>query len=191
MRRSPWLVIGAALLGCGADSNSDASLERSTKLADVSERQAGDLCDQVHALRDDTYLNRLCTVMGVTLAPLEGGTCAEQRAKCLKDPPPLCFRDTTSSAPELDCPEATVGIFLDCMAGSVRVAKELYAPITCDTPAAQVTQLALDAFEMNRDTPAAECAEFKRTCPSFFERDAPDPARVAPLRLLQGLRMPL
>jgi hypothetical protein len=191
MRSSPWLVIGAALLGCGADSNADAPLERTTKFSDLGEHQADDLCDQVHALRDDAYLNGLCTMMGVTLAPLEGGTCAEQRAKCLKDPPPMCFPAMTRSARELDCPETTVGMFLDCMAGTVRATKELYAPITCDTPVAQATRLALDAFDMNLDTPPAECAEFKRTCPGFFEHDATDPARVAPLRLLQGLRTPL
>jgi hypothetical protein len=158
---------------CTDGSQSSDGIDRSAKFADVSENQPDALCREVDRLRrnDAVYLSRLCTVLGAATAEIEGGTCAEHRTACSDDPPTEC---ELSGIEELDCPEATVGMFLDCMQGVVRRTKELYADLTCDTPATEVVSLLSDTAEELNVNPPPECEDFQRSCPAFFE--AADPS---------------
>jgi hypothetical protein len=171
----PRRVCAFAMLVCACSDGSQSAdgIDRSAKFAEVSENQPDALCREVERLRHDdaVYVSRLCTVLGATSAEIEGGTCAEQRAACSDDLPTQC---EFSDIEDVDCPEATVGMFLDCMQGSVRRIKELYADVTCDTPATEVIDLLSDTAEELNRSPPPECEDFQRSCPAFFE--AADPS---------------
>jgi hypothetical protein len=191
--RQLWFLPPVLCIVCCASDKSSATgaVDRDAKFDDISASESAELCAQINALghNDAVYVEGVCTALGVTLAgPQGGGTCAQQRDACKKEPPALCWLspgDTDGGQSEDECPDATVGMFLDCMQAGVRTSKELYAGITCDTPAAQVGKLMRDALAMHNANPAPECAAFKRACPAFFEDAA---SLGAPLRSLAGLR---
>jgi hypothetical protein len=172
----PRRVCAFAVLACACSDGSQSGdgIDRSAKFVDVAIGQPDALCNEVEQLgrNDAVFLSRRCTALGATTAAIEGGTCAEHRTACSEDPPPEC---DLSGIEDLDCPDATVGVFLDCIQGVVRRTKELYADLTCDTPATEVIDLLSDTNEELNGNPPPECEDFQRSCPAFFE--AIDPSR--------------
>jgi hypothetical protein len=168
-----WGWVGLVLLGC-SDGSSDAgsdSYDRDTKLDDLSSGEGEALCAEINAMAhgDSAYLDRVCTSVGALVSQSMPAKCMTERDLCIAEKPPLCWQKPGGSGGrDVDCKDATVGMFKDCMQGSVRATKELYAGITCATPSAEVSKLAFDALEMRADKPPAECAAFKQACPAFF-----------------------
>lgn len=168
MRRSPWWI-GLVLLGCSSSSGRN-DLDPQTKLEAAADDRQDELCRSLDAMREDdrVYLARSCTAHGVLMSNRDGGTCRQHRDDCIKDPP-RCNTDIFEDIPDLECPDATVGMFLDCMRGGLRLTKELYEELTCETEADEVTTLIIEAVDEFAFNPPAECQEFMEACPAFYE----------------------
>jgi hypothetical protein len=161
------LTYSLALLGCSGGNETDDGVDRSASFLEVAQDQPDYVCKEVDKLveRDADYLTRLCTVTALASVPTEAETCVEDRATCMDDPPQQC---DLRGVDELPCPDATVGMFLDCMRGTIRRTKEIYADVTCDDTPAQAASLVSEAsLELNVEPPP-ECEQFKRNCPAFF-----------------------
>jgi len=172
--RHLWGWVGLVLLGCGDDSSGggSAAYDRDTKLDDLNRDQGIAVCAEINAIahNDAAYLDRLCTSVGALLGQSMPAKCMTGRDLCIAEKPPLCWpKGIGGGGRDAECQDATVGMFMDCMRGSVRASKELYAGITCATPTAEVSKLAFDALEMRADKPPVECQAFKQACPAFFE----------------------
>lgn len=178
--RYAWIWAVSILLGCsggssGNDDDDRSELPRDTKLSEVDGDLSEALCAQVNGMAhgDALYVQRVCTATGALLGQSMQAKCESERDACIKEPPPLCWLRGAGRAlatRDAECGNATLGMFMDCVQGTVRSTKELYAGITCATPSAEVSKLAFDAFEMRSGKPPVECEPFKRACPVFFER---------------------
>jgi hypothetical protein len=167
LTRPLFLAYSSALLACSDGSDTDEGVDRSAGFLEVAQDQPDHVCQQVDKLveRDVAYLTRLCTVMALASPPTGAEACVEERAECMDDPPQQC---DLRGVEELPCPDATLGQFLDCMRGTIRRTKEIYADVTCDDTPAHAASLVSDAsLELNVDPPS-ECEAFQRSCPAFF-----------------------
>lgn len=147
-------ALSLALAACGGDGGGD-----DTPITELSGDDLVSLCEDVNDIRlsDDEFVQIVCNISGI-MAGEQGGDCEATITACLADPPeqePPQDCSTAADDEVPDCPDVTVGDFLDCQQAQIdqlRTGTDLtcgddYGPILNELP--------------------VECTEILEKCPEL------------------------
>ena len=164
--RTPLIALSLLCLFACSDEERVKRPDSDATLGNLSDAEGRGLCldltDETEA--DRAYIKSQCTLTGV-LRESEAVPCETLRAECLANPPPPCGEQSFTG--EISCDDATVGMYLGCLAALRDDSVDYFTGVTCDTSSTDLRFLLDARLDDIEEVFADKCPELAKLCPQL------------------------